>query len=104
MIRDPARSKSRVGHRPGSIPAEGPFEVVSAKGSSAQVRNIKTGEIRDVHGENVIYLRSVVADYEEVEEIADGDVESLRPCIRRSVTRWRRCRTARRRCGRRGAA
>ena len=44
MLRDPARTKTKIGHRPGKIPAEGPYEVVSAHGSSAKVAHTVTKE------------------------------------------------------------
>ena len=78
MLRDPARTKTKIGHRPGKIPAEGPYEVVSAHGSSAKVVHVITKENREgVHAENLIYLRSDVADYER--KRAERSADSIVP-------------------------
>ena len=45
MLRDPKRSKVRVGHRPGRLPAEGPFEVKTAHGSVVELQHFKTGAV-----------------------------------------------------------
>ena len=66
MLRDPARTKTKVGHRPGKIPVEGPFEVRAATGTSVDLADVATGAKRSgVHAENLVYLRYDVADYEK---------------------------------------
>ncbi len=53
MLRNPARTKTRVGHRPGKFPVEGPFEVRAATGTSVDITDVSTGAKRSgVHAEN----------------------------------------------------
>ena len=78
MLRDPARTKAKIGHKPGKTPAEGPFEVTEAHGSSARLSHVVSKEVREgVHAENLIYLRSDVADYER--KRAERSADSIVP-------------------------
>ncbi len=76
MLRDPAKSKQKTGHRPGSVPLDGPFEVRSASGTSVELVHSKTGLVRSAHAESLVYLRTDVADYEQARarRAAEGTV------------------------------
>ena len=50
-----------MGHRPGRLAAEGPFEIKVAHGLTVELSHLKTGDVRkDIHADNLMYLRSDV--------------------------------------------
>ena len=74
MFKDPKLAKAVAGHAPGRRPLRGPFEVVSAKGNVATLRDPETRQtLKDVHGDFLIGVPGLVDDTERIIELEEDD-------------------------------